>query len=133
MALDGFGCVSLWRRAAASAASSCGIATVPSGPAARDQGDRTDGTDESEARHDETLAYCRELRHLAAVPGLRIRVSTRPRGLCDRVEDASGSTRPTGSSRRRSGSAIPTLSLIHISEPTRRTPISYAVFCLKKK
>src|SRR5665647_2653731 len=29
--------------------------------------------------------------------------------------------------------ALPTLSLIHISEPTRRTPISYAVFCLKKK
>src|SRR5665647_2642260 len=26
----------------------------------------------------------------------------------------------------------PLLSLIHISEPTRRTPISYAVFCLKK-
>src|SRR5664279_5409164 len=26
----------------------------------------------------------------------------------------------------------PYLSLIHISEPTRRTPISYAVFCLKK-
>src|SRR5664279_5761200 len=25
------------------------------------------------------------------------------------------------------------LSLIHISEPTRRTPISYAVFCLKNK
>src|SRR5664279_4333868 len=25
------------------------------------------------------------------------------------------------------------LSLVHISEPTRRTPISYAVFCLKKK
>ena len=25
---------------------------------------------------------------------------------------------------------IPDLSLIHISEPTRRTPISYAVFCL---
>src|SRR5680860_1234993 len=25
------------------------------------------------------------------------------------------------------------LALIHISEPTRRTPISYAVFCLKKK
>src|SRR5664279_5032153 len=24
-------------------------------------------------------------------------------------------------------------SVIHISEPTRRTPISYAVFCLKKK
>ena len=28
---------------------------------------------------------------------------------------------------------ILSLSLIHISEPTRRTPISYAVFCLKKK
>src|SRR5664279_762523 len=28
---------------------------------------------------------------------------------------------------------IQNLSLIHISEPTRRTPISYAVFCLKKK
>src|SRR5665647_2308877 len=27
---------------------------------------------------------------------------------------------------------IADLSLIHISEPTRRTPISYAVFCLKK-
>src|SRR5680860_1174887 len=26
---------------------------------------------------------------------------------------------------------VQTLSLIHISEPTRRTPISYAVFCLK--
>src|SRR5664279_4105135 len=30
-------------------------------------------------------------------------------------------------------SSIQHLSLIHISEPTRRTPISYAVFCLKKK
>src|SRR5665647_1619291 len=30
-------------------------------------------------------------------------------------------------------SAQQNLSLIHISEPTRRTPISYAVFCLKKK
>ena len=28
---------------------------------------------------------------------------------------------------------IEMLSLIHISEPTRRTPISYAVFCLKKR
>ena len=31
------------------------------------------------------------------------------------------------------GSRFLDLSLIHISEPTRRTPISYAVFCLKKK
>src|SRR5665647_3728932 len=30
-------------------------------------------------------------------------------------------------------SSVQDLSLIHISEPTRRTPISYAVFCLKKK
>src|SRR5680860_891890 len=29
-------------------------------------------------------------------------------------------------------SIVARLSLIHISEPTRRTPISYAVFCLKK-
>src|SRR5678815_5731060 len=29
--------------------------------------------------------------------------------------------------------ATPTLSLIHISEPTRLLSISYAVFCLKKK
>src|SRR5680860_1687505 len=31
--------------------------------------------------------------------------------------------------RRLRGGGLP-LSLIHISEPTRRTPISYAVFCL---
>src|SRR5665647_1094413 len=31
------------------------------------------------------------------------------------------------------GDTLQKLSLIHISEPTRRTPISYAVFCLKKK
>ena len=30
-------------------------------------------------------------------------------------------------------SEIYTLSLIHISEPTRQAEISYAVFCLKKK
>src|SRR5665647_3700384 len=29
------------------------------------------------------------------------------------------------------GRRVYALSLIHISEPTRRTPISYAVFCLK--
>src|SRR5665647_1268109 len=31
------------------------------------------------------------------------------------------------------GMTVVYLSLIHISEPTRRTPISYAVFCLKKR
>src|SRR5665647_1954797 len=35
--------------------------------------------------------------------------------------------------RDRNADADVHLSLIHISEPTRRTPISYAVFCLKKK
>src|SRR5665647_3875083 len=34
---------------------------------------------------------------------------------------------------KRYASWVQNLSLIHISEPTRRTPISYAVFCLKKK
>src|SRR5680860_1045632 len=34
---------------------------------------------------------------------------------------------------RPKGIIVRFLSLIHISEPTRRTPISYAVFCLKKK
>ena len=33
----------------------------------------------------------------------------------------------------RVNTAVVTLSLIHISEPTRRSYISYAVFCLKKK
>ena len=33
----------------------------------------------------------------------------------------------------RGSDKVTVLSLIHISEPTRRTPISYAVFCLKKK
>ena len=31
------------------------------------------------------------------------------------------------------GVDVGTLSLIHISEPTRQAEISYAVFCLKKK
>src|SRR5664279_5159626 len=33
--------------------------------------------------------------------------------------------------RQVGGGSVHFLSLIHISEPTRRTPISYAVFCLK--
>ena len=43
---------------------------------------------------------------------------------------------PSGSGGAIGGDDIPrflNLSLIHLSEPTRRTPISYAVFCLKKK
>src|SRR5665647_1182791 len=40
---------------------------------------------------------------------------------------------PTADDRDTWVSTMQHLSLIHISEPTRRTPISYAVFCLKKK
>ena len=42
---------------------------------------------------------------------------------------------PTGGNKIGDTVEVPDnkLSLIHISEPTRRTPISYAVFCLKKK
>src|SRR5665647_1044585 len=43
-----------------------------------------------------------------------------------------GHRRSRGCPNRTAGDAR-LLSLIHISEPTRRTPISYAVFCLKKK
>src|SRR5665647_578139 len=40
---------------------------------------------------------------------------------------------PSDNGGRGWGGEARMLSLIHISEPTRRTPISYAVFCLKKK
>src|SRR5664279_127414 len=73
-----------------------GMGILPSGPVACNRGDRTDGTDGSPTSHEETLAYYCELWHLAAVPGLRIRVSTRPRRPGSRVVDAPGSTRRTG-------------------------------------
>src|SRR5665647_3775129 len=61
--------------------------------------------------------------------------------LRDDVEKkASAKSGGDGYSVRKSGDGTVTLvgfpsvlSLIHISEPTRRTPISYAVCCLKKK
>src|SRR5665647_3818400 len=40
---------------------------------------------------------------------------------------------PRATNTRSDRESVKGLSLIHISEPTRRTPISYAVFCLKKK
>jgi len=49
--------------------------------------DRTDRTDGSPTSHEETLAYYCELWHLAAAPGLRLRVSTRPREPGLRVEN----------------------------------------------
>src|SRR5665647_150641 len=53
----------------------------------------------------------------------------------DRTDKSGTEGRPTGqrgTGQRRTGSrgTAGGLSLIHISEPTRRTPISYAVFCL---
>src|SRR5680860_520750 len=51
--------------------------------------------------------------------------------LPTRVQTAASSLRDEMLGERSHG--LGTLSLIHISEPTRRTPISYAVFCLKKK
>jgi len=72
---------------AASAASSYLVATVADEPAACNRGDRTDGTDGSGARHDETLAYYCELSHLPDLPALRLGVSTRPPEPGYRVED----------------------------------------------
>ena len=37
------------------------------------------------------------------------------------------------SGKKEADEVLLTLSLIHISEPTRHAQISYAVFCLKKK
>jgi hypothetical protein len=80
MTRKGSGCARRGTMAAAFAAPSCRMATVASELVAHDRVDRTDGTDGSPTSHEETLAYYCELWHIAAVPGLRIRVSTRPRG-----------------------------------------------------
>src|SRR5680860_464561 len=58
--------------------------------------------------------------------------TTTHQGILDWVNEVAELTQP---SRIHwcTGSDEEWLSLIHISEPTRRTPISYAVFCLKKK
>src|SRR5664279_2632796 len=45
--------------------------------------------------------------------------------------DAAGFHHVAAIGDRQCGTRVLVLSLIHISEPTRRTPISYAVFCLK--
>ena len=52
--------------------------------------------------------------------------------LCQLQADTALSPQRTAAARAAAWDAF-FLSLIHISEPTRRTPISYAVFCLKKK
>src|SRR5680860_433242 len=67
--------------------------------------------------------------------GVRRRNTDRhPGGAGGRPPRYAATTWPTsGGSGTDSRRAPFPLSLIHISEPTRRTPISYAVFCLKKK
>src|SRR5665648_1096649 len=51
--------------------------------------------------------------------------------MWDMVNDPEG-TRLTGTPATLAREQVDTLSLIHISEPTRLGMISYAVFCLKK-
>src|SRR5665647_570859 len=52
-----------------------------------------------------------------------------PRPLTRRLAAVRHWLRLAGTARSRSAAVLPyRLSLIHISEPTRRTPISYAVF-----
>src|SRR5665647_2787162 len=62
-------------------------------------------------------------------------VATDVRPIAGRERARGVDVRDPASARRDGGDerAQHRLSLIHISEPTRRTPISYAVFCLKKK
>src|SRR5680860_1783814 len=56
------------------------------------------------------------------------------RGPClRRIEEHMNCSRRMHDYSKRRIYKVLILSLIHISEPTRRTPISYAVFCLKKK
>src|SRR5665647_692298 len=95
---------------------------VPRGSRARpDRADLVDAVHGARMpiRGHEPRTVCQPPRFLAT------RGATRAGGLADRCPG------------RRPGRApgLPALvlhlSLIHISEPTRRTPISYAVFCLK--
>src|SRR5664279_5894424 len=70
-----------------------------------------------------------------ALPPLPPRPSQRLDSSCGpRAHDEHHDTEPKVQTNESTvGQAGHALSLIHISEPTRRTPISYAVFCLKKK
>ena len=66
--------------------------------------------------------------HTKWLSATRWEIESDPEGVCDGVIAKLGW--PVFVKPANAGSS---LSLIHISEPTRRTPISYAVFCLKKK
>ena len=58
---------------------------------------------------------------------------TYPLSKDDTIEIKNGDGDITNTLVIKGGVADMTLSLIHISEPTRQAEISYAVFCLKKK
>src|SRR5665647_3300139 len=63
----------------------------------------------------------------------KTRLIPSPRHVGLRAAPAAGPAAVHQFAHGRYGDRPKGLSLIHISEPTRRTPISYAVFCLKKK
>src|SRR5664279_4888461 len=70
-----------------------------------------------------TGGYVAAVRHVAALPARHANTARHHTSLpATRV--------PAGLRCRRPAGTVSPLSLIHISEPTRRTPISYAVFCL---
>src|SRR5680860_374185 len=84
-----------------------------------------------------------EVRHRPSQGGIEYRGVVSPRVVLQRRHYTGGHTNndpqpkshdpQVQADRERITDDIQHLSLIHISEPTRRTPISYAVFCLKKK
>src|SRR5664279_6119706 len=80
--------------------------------------------DTNSRRPDKALQRC---------PGLRLDLADNDRARVER--NIHHRLAQLGKRLGMRGTAVPEqkLSLIHISEPTRRTPISYAVFCLKKK
>src|SRR5665647_1440684 len=77
--------------------------------------------------HQERLAQCRISRWLASS------TARRWSKLMSLLNNVSITPPQHADERERLADVHPAtwLSLIHISEPTRRTPISYAVFCLK--
>src|SRR5665647_156428 len=74
--------------------------------------------------HQETKGFCHWLQNLSQAA---LQIFVPEGGIC--YEDQISMVEFIAATRR-VGDPLIFLSLIHISEPTRRTPISYAVFCL---
>ena len=79
----------------------------------------------------ETKESLENLDEIMTTPGLS-GIYIGPADLSIAIGEEPGFDKPEGTKAYSEISRILELSLIHISEPTRRTPISYAVFCLKK-